>query len=128
MQPDSPKQQIQGWRRIWQAASCSKSGLLRIWRDEVAFRQEVWVGVALLLPLVIVELSALERLALIAVWMLVLLVEILNTAIEATVDRIGSEWHDLSAKAKDLGSLAVLLSLILAAMVWGVILIFPLFS
>lgn len=128
MQPDSPKQQIQGWRRIWQAASCSKSGLLRIWRDEVAFRQEVWVGVALLLPLVIVELSALERLALIAVWMLVLLVEILNTAIEATVDRVGGEWHDLSAKAKDLGSLAVLLSLILAAMVWGVILIFPLFS
>lgn len=128
MQSDSPKQQIQGWRRIWQAASYSKSGLLRIWRDEVAFRQEVWVGVVLLLPLVIVELSALERLALIAVWMLVLLVEILNTAIEATVDRIGSEWHDLSAKAKDLGSLAVLLSLILAAMVWGVILIFPLFS
>jgi len=127
MQSDSPKQQTQGWRRFWQAAVNSKSGLVRVWRDEAAFRLEVWAGMVLIPPLVIVELSALERLALVAVWMLVLLVEVLNSAIEATVDRIGSEWHDLSAKAKDLGSLAVLLTMVLAVMVWAVVLIFPLF-
>ncbi len=111
-----------GWRRIGKASSYSLAGLKRIWLDEEAFRMEVWIGVVLLLPLLLIQFTALERVALAGVWILVLIVEVLNSAIEATIDRISDEWHDLSGKAKDLGSLAVMLVLILAALVWAIIL------
>ncbi len=75
------------------------------------------VPLALWLPV-----SPLERLLLIAVLLLVLIVEILNSAVEAAVDRIGLEHHELSGRAKDLGSAAVLLSLLMAALTWGTVL------
>jgi|TARA_B110000263_G_C14945271_1_gene345499 diacylglycerol kinase (ATP) len=118
----TPKKENLGWRRIGRAAGFSLAGLKRIWIDEEAFRFEVWIGVILLAPLMTIQFSVLERLALAGVWILVLIVEVLNSAVEAAVDQISAEWQDLSGKAKDLGSLAVTLILILAALVWGVIL------
>ncbi len=112
-----------GWRRVLRATGFSLQGLRRVWRDEEAFRMEVWLGLFLLLPVILIQLGSLERLALVSVWLLVLIVEILNSAIEAVVDQIGTEWQDLSGKAKDLGSLAVMVALILAALVWLVILV-----
>jgi diacylglycerol kinase (ATP) len=115
------KQGKRGLRRIIDAAGYSAAGLAVAWRGEEAFRQEV------LLALVLVPLalwlggSNMERLLLVASWLLVMIVEILNTAIEATVDRISDEQHRLSGQAKDLGSAAVFLSLLLAALTWGTV-------
>tara|TARA_B110000285_G_C15013013_1_gene557485 strand:+ start:185 stop:568 length:384 start_codon:yes stop_codon:yes gene_type:complete len=122
MNPDAPIKQEIGLRRLWNATGCSIKGLKRIWQDEAAFRQEVGLCAALI-PLMLLDLTSMERVCLIAVCFLVLIVEVLNSAIEAAIDRVGYEWHDFSEKAKDLGSLAVTLSLMLAALVWGVIIL-----
>jgi diacylglycerol kinase (ATP) len=107
-----------GLLRIVNAFRYSADGLAAAWRHEDAFRQEmlaaaVMVPAALLLPVTLVE-----RILLIAVVMLVLIVEILNTAVEAAIDRQSFEINPLAKRAKDLGSAAVMLSLILAAGVW----------
>jgi diacylglycerol kinase (ATP) len=115
------KQGKRGLRRILDAARYSAAGLAVAWRGEEAFRQEVLLGLVLAPLALWLGQSGMERLLLIASWLLVLIVEILNTAVEATVDRIGDEHHPLSGQAKDLGSAAVFLSLILAALVWGVV-------
>jgi len=100
----------------------SSAGLLAAWRDEAAFRQELGLC-ALLVPLALwLPLPPTERLMLIGSLVLVLIVELLNSAIEAAVDRMGVERHALSKKAKDLGSAAVMLALLLAAATWGVLL------
>ena len=110
-----------GLRRLLDAAGYSAAGLAVAWRGEEAFRQEVVLAL-LLVPLALwLGQSNLERLLLVASWLLVMIVEILNTAVEATVDRIGDEQHRLSGQAKDLGSAAVFLSLLLAALVWGTV-------
>ena len=105
-------------------AACrnTSDGLAWAWRSEAAFRQEVVViliatVVALLLPI-----SGFQKLALIGVLVLVLIVEIINSAIEAVVDRISLERHPLSKVAKDMGSAAVALSLLLATATWAVVL------
>jgi diacylglycerol kinase (ATP) len=114
-------QQRTGWRRIWAAAGYSIQGLRAAWINEAAFRQE------LLLVLVLTPLSfwvgttTIQRVLLILSLMLVLITELLNSAIEAAVDRIGSEHHELSGRAKNMGSAAVLVSLIAAAGVWSLI-------
>jgi diacylglycerol kinase (ATP) len=92
------------------------------WRDEAAFRQEL-AACALLVPLALwLPVAPLERVALIGSLVLVLVVELLNSAIEAAVDRVGVERHALAKKAKDLGSAAVMLSLTFAAITWAVLL------
>ncbi len=97
------------------------AGLRTAWRSEEAFRQEVIAGV-LLLPLALwLGETPLLRLLLIGSWLLVMIVEVLNTAVEATVDRIGDDFHQLSGQAKDLGSAAVFLSLVLAGLTWGTV-------
>jgi diacylglycerol kinase (ATP) len=107
-----------GLRRLVDAVGYSRAGLAAAWQGEEAFRQEVLAGV-LLVPLALwLGRSPLERLLLVATWVLVMIVEILNTAVEATVDRFGEERHLLSGRAKDLGSAAVMLSLGLAALAW----------
>lgn len=107
-----------GLTRIYGALFNSGNGLAFLIRHEAAFRQEL-VLVALLTPLAFyVGSSALEIGLLLAVLLLVLIVEIVNTAIEAVVDRIGPEYHELSGLAKDLGSAAVLLTIALAMVVW----------
>jgi diacylglycerol kinase (ATP) len=108
-----------GLRRIVLATGYSLAGFAAAIRHEAAFRQELLLT-CVLIPLAFwLNVSALERLLMIAVVFLVLIVELLNSAIEAVVDRIGSEHHELSGRAKDLGSAAVLASLILVAFVWG---------
>ncbi|MCJ8502815.1 diacylglycerol kinase [Desulfatitalea alkaliphila] len=103
------------------ATRWSLQGLAAAWRNEAAFRQEV-VAVVLLLPVAFwLGETAVQRALLAAVLLLVPLVELINSAIEAVVDRIGLEHHPLSGRAKNLGSAAVLMVLVLAAVVWGLI-------
>jgi diacylglycerol kinase (ATP) len=115
------KQGKRGLRRLLDAAGYSAAGLAVAWRGEEAFRQEVLMAVVLVPLALWLGQSNLERMLLVASWLMVMIVEILNTAVEATVDRISDEQHRLSGQAKDLGSAAVFLSLLLAALVWGTV-------
>jgi diacylglycerol kinase (ATP) len=110
-----------GFRRIVNAAFFSMAGLRAAWRDEAAFRQEVLLCVVLVPAGVWLGQTAVERALLIGSCLLVLIVELLNSGVEAVVDRIGLEAHRLSGQAKDLGSAAVLLSLVLVVVIWGLI-------
>jgi diacylglycerol kinase (ATP) len=108
-----------GLRRVIRAAGHSAHGLRAAWRFESAFRQEC-VLFFLLLPLGLwLGVTWVERALLIGTAGLVLIVELLNSAIESAVDRISMEHHELSKRAKDLGSAAVMLSLLLCAAVWA---------
>ena len=110
-----------GLQRIFDATAYSIAGLAAAWRHEAAFRQECVLAV-LLLPLSWwLGQTPAERAVLIASLFVVIITELLNSAIEALTDRIGSERHELSGRAKDLGSAAVMLSLLLVLSVWGVI-------
>ncbi|WP_305856958.1 diacylglycerol kinase [Balneatrix alpica] len=107
-----------GWRRLLHASRYSYQGLKAAWQTQAAIRQEV-VLLLLGLPLVfILSLTAVERALLLFSLLMVLIVELLNSAIEAAIDRIGLESHPLSGQAKDMGSAAVLVSLVAAAGVW----------
>ena len=110
-----------GLRRLRNATGYSAAGLATAWQGEEAFRQEVLLAVVLVPIALWLGQTAMERLLLISSWLVVMIVEVLNTAIETTVDRISDEHHRLSGRAKDLGSAAVFLSLILAALTWGTI-------
>ena len=111
-----------GFRRIVNASSYSIQGLVTAWRIEHAFRQEVLVFVLGAIFAFVLPVSAFERLVLVGVLLLVLIVELINSAFEAVVDRISLERHPLSKNAKDFGSAAVGLSLLLAAITWGTVL------
>ena len=106
-----------GLQRLWHAGLYSVQGLHAGWHEK-AFRLEACLALVLLPAALWVGQSWLEIVTLIACVLLVLVVELLNSAIEATVDRIGLEWHLLAKKAKDLGSAAVLLTLMLCAGTW----------
>ena len=110
-----------GLRRVVAAGRYSLQGLRCAWRGEHAFRQEVLVAIPATLLALVLPVSALEKVALAAVLLLVCIVELLNSAIEAVVDRISLERHPLSHNAKDFGSAAVMLALLVAALTWGVI-------
>ena len=110
-----------GLRRILRAARYSSQGLLAAWRHEAAFRQELALTLVLLPVAFWLGQNAYERMLLIAVCLLVLIVELLNSAIEAAIDRHGDDRNELSGRAKDLGSAAVLFSLLLVVLVWGVV-------
>ena len=106
-----------GLSRIFHAAGYSLQGLVAGW-SETAFRQEV-VASAVMLPLAFIIGQDWVEVALLAgTVLLVMIVELLNTGIESCIDRIGPEWHDLSKRAKDMGSAAVLLSLLLCIGTW----------
>ncbi|MCC4775364.1 diacylglycerol kinase [Vibrio cyclitrophicus] len=107
-----------GFKRIIKASGFSWQGLTSSFKGEAAFRQEVFMA-AILIPLAFyLDVSQVERILMISAVVLVMVVELINTAIEAVVDRIGSEHHELSGMAKDVGSAAVLICLILAGYVW----------
>jgi len=112
-----------GINRIVKAFGYSINGLKAAWRGEAAFRQELLLLVALIPILLLVNLTNIERCLLVLVTLLVIIVELLNSGIEAVVDRIGTDHHPLSGQAKDIASAAVLLSLILCAYVWADILL-----
>ena len=108
-----------GIDRVIRAAGYSAAGLRAAYRGESAFRQEFWLAV-LLLPLAFwLGRTWIEVALLAGSLILVLIVELLNSAIEATVDRVSLELHDLSKRAKDFGSAAVLLSLLLVGGIWS---------
>ncbi len=110
-----------GIRRILRATKFSAQGLAQAWQHEAAFRQEL-VLVLLLTPVAAwLGQTALERAVLIGCCLIVLIVELINSAIEAAIDRPGDEHHELSGRAKDMGSAAVFVSLALVAVVWGLI-------
>ncbi len=117
------KNEATGLKRIVSAFRFSMQGLKTCYQSEAAFKQEVWLSIVLIPLAFWLKESAIERLLLIAPIFLVLIVEILNSAIESVVDRIGDEYHVLSGAAKDMGSAAVWLSLILVLVTWIVILI-----
>ncbi|WP_144329173.1 diacylglycerol kinase [Tepidimonas charontis] len=116
--PTSPRPKPTGWIRLWYAARHSLDGLRAGWR-EPAFRQEA-LAAALLLPAAFwLGRTWVEIALLVGVVLLVMVVELLNTAVESVVDRVGPQWHALSKRAKDLGSAAVLLALLLCVGVWS---------
>lgn len=107
-----------GLRRLINATGYSIQGIRAAWRHEAAFREELSAAIVLLPAAILLPVPAAERVLLIACTLLVPLVEILNSAIEACVDRFGNEIHPLSGRAKDMGSAAVLFALIIAAAAW----------
>ena len=113
---------VVGVKRIILACGHTVRGLKYVWTSEAAFRQEM-VLAAILLPLACwLDISQVERALLFVSVMLVLITEILNSAIEAVVDRIGYDHHPLSGHAKDMGSAAVGIALLLLVIVWFLIL------
>lgn len=110
-----------GGRRIVNATLFSFAGLKTAWRNEAAFRQECLLCVVLMPAGLWLGQNAVERALLLGSCVLVLIVELLNTAVEAIVDRVGTDHHRLSGQAKDLGSAAVFMSLVLVLIVWGLI-------
>lgn len=114
---------VRGLRRILNAFGFSMAGFRECFRHEEAFRQEVYV-LLLLVPLGLwLGHGPIERALLVSSLLIVPIVELLNSAVEANVDRVGLEKHELSRRAKDIASAAVFLSIVLAALVWALILI-----
>jgi len=125
--PVNPHKGNHGLIRVWHALKNSLSGLYTAAREESAFRQELALAVAFLAISALVPVTPIAHVLLAASVLLVLIVELLNSGIEAAIDRISLEYHDLSKRAKDYASAAVMLSLILCAMTWLLILV-PLFG
>jgi len=112
-----------GLARLTRAVASTRRGFAAAWREEAAFRQECLLA-AVVLPLGLwLGATGLERIALIGPMVLVLIVELLNSAIEATVDRIGMERHPLSGIAKELGSAAVFVAFVLLGLCWLLVLL-----
>ena len=107
-----------GLNRVWHAMGYSLEGLRAGW-GETAFRQEAIAALALMPLSFWLGRSWVEIALLAGSVLMVMIVELLNTGIETAIDRIGPEWHDLSKRAKDMGSAAVLLSLLLCAGIWA---------
>jgi len=121
-EPVSEFKSKSGFRRIVNASNYSIQGLATAWRIEHAFRQEVLVFVLGVIFAFILPVSGFQKLVLIGVLLLVLIVELINSAFEPVVDRISLERHPLSKNAKDFGSAAVGLTVVLAAITWATIL------
>jgi len=122
-QPVSEFKSKSGLKRIFSAVFYSIDGFSTAWRHEHAFRQELMIAVPGILIALFLPVTPLERLALIGVLFLVLIIELLNSAVEAVVDRVSLDRNPLSKNAKDLGSAAVMLAFIFALATWGVIVI-----
>lgn len=119
----SPFKGKTGLIRIVHAFFNSCAGLADAWRHESAFRQEILLAAILVPTALVVPASPVERALLIATVLLVMIVELLNTGVEVAIDRISFEHHSLSKRAKDIGSAAVFVALLLLAVVWAVILL-----
>ena len=119
------RQKLQGVGRLMRAFGSSAKGLVGAFREEEAFRQELLLACVALPLAVWLGHDGVQRALLAAPVLLILIVELLNSAIEATVDRIGLERHVLAGLAKDVGSAAVLLSFVLLAIVWLLVLTDP---
>lgn len=114
----NPQKNRKGLSRVWHATGYSLAGLRAGWQ-ETAFRQEAIASVVLVPAAFWLGNDWVETVLLAGTVVLIMIVELLNTGIETAIDRIGPEWHDLSKRAKDMGSAAVLLSLLLCAGTWA---------
>jgi diacylglycerol kinase (ATP) len=112
-----------GIRRVINAAGYSLKGFKSAWLFEAAFRQEVTLCIIFSIVAFMLPVSHIERILMIVSLLLVVIVELINSAIEAVVDRVGDDWNELSGRAKDIGSAAVFLSLCIVFFVWISILI-----
>ena len=108
-------------RRLLRATVFSLQGFAYAWKNEAAFRQELVLTIVLVPAALWLGRSATERALLVGVCLIVLIVELLNAAVEATIDRLGDEQHELSGAAKDMGSAAVLVSLTLLVLTWAAV-------
>ena len=113
-----------GFTRVYKAAFYSYKGFLCAARSEAAFQQEFILALILIPFAFWFDVTDVERMLLVSSVVLVLIVELLNTGIESTVDRIGTEMHELAGRAKDLGSAAVFMTLLLWGYIWSTILLF----
>lgn len=120
---ESPYKGKTGLRRLCSAFSYSLAGFRAAYKHEDAFRQEALLAVILIPLAVWLPVSHIGRALMIGSVLLVIIVELLNSAIEATVDRISLDSHDLAKRAKDIGSAAVLVSLVNAIVIWGLVLL-----
>lgn len=120
---ESPFKGKTGLRRVWNALNYSLAGLRAAYTCEDAFRQEVLLSLLLIPATFFLSVTWVGRALMIASVLLVLIVELINSAIEAAVDRVSLDRHHLSKRAKDVGSAAVLLALVNVAFVWGCVLL-----
>jgi diacylglycerol kinase (ATP) len=118
----SPLKGTRGWRRVINATHYSLDGLRAAWRHENAFRQELVLTVVLAPIALVLPLPGVEKVLLVGSLLLVLIVELLNTAVEAAVDRDSFEINPLGKRAKDYGSAAVMIALMIAGLTWLTIL------
>lgn len=119
---ESPYKGKTGIKRVWNAFMYSIDGLSAALKYEDVFRQEVLLAVVMIPLALYLERGAVERVIMIASVLLILVVELLNSAVESAVDRISFEHHPLIKRAKDMGSAAVLISLLNVVVTWGIIL------
>ena len=112
------KQTNQGFKRIYKAAGFSWQGLKSAFKNEAAFRQEIYLAAVLIPVAFYLEVSQVDRMLMISSLVLIMVTELINTAIEAVVDRIGTEHHELAGVAKDTGSAAVFVCMLLAGYIW----------
>jgi diacylglycerol kinase (ATP) len=106
-------------KRIFKAVTYSSQGFQAAWRHEAAFRTELVIAVIALILALITPLTVVQRLILMACWVFVIVVELINSAIEAVVDLVSPDMHELAGRAKDIASAAVMLSLLLTLAVWS---------
>lgn len=118
----SPYKGTRGIKRLINATRYSMNGFCSAWQNEAAFRQELLLTIVLTPAAFLLTADPIERLLLIGSLLLILIVELLNSAIESIVDRVGIDHHELSGRAKDMGSAAVFLTLLLATITWALIL------
>ncbi|QWE11272.1 diacylglycerol kinase [Polynucleobacter sp. es-EL-1] len=117
----NPHKGNRGLTRAWHAAKNSWCGIVYAYKEESAFRQELTLLV-LLTPIALwMPISPIEKCVLVSSLLLVLVVELLNSSVEAAIDRISFEHHDLSKRAKDFGSAAVMLALLIATLLWATV-------
>ena len=114
----NPHKGNKGLTRAWHAAKNSWCGVVYAFKEESAFRQELTLLIICIPIALFLNVSILEKVALICSIIMVLVVELLNSSVEAAIDRISFEHHDLSKRAKDFGSAAVMLALLVAVLIW----------
>ena len=111
-------------KRLNNATRYSMQGFRHAWEGEAAFRLEVVLALILLPTALVLNVSTLERIALVGCLVLVLIVELLNSAVEAAIDRVGTEHHPISGRGKDMGSAAVFAALVFTVFTWASVLFF----
>ena len=121
----NPYKGVTGIKRIWYALGYSLDGIKAAYRGEAAFRQLVWLAVILIPLALVLPVSYVGRALMVGSVLLSLIIELLNSAIEAAIDRISLERHPLSKASKDMGSAAQMLGLIMIAVVWSLVLLEP---